>query len=190
MSSDPTQPQAPQRGNFLTWAALVVAVGTATGSVLFSLPPLNYIACPLCFYQRTFAFAVVGVYVVGLIAGLNQRAALSLLALPLAAGGAAVAGFHVWLIENGTLECPPGFLGYSTVPHQALAAFALLLFVQLCDLLMRLSSGREWLAVLVSLVVGAGLAGAGLVSAPKLPDPPKKAYEKEVPDICRRPYRP
>src|SRR5262249_24606400 len=147
----------PDRGpaGVFTWAALLVSLVAAAGSVWLSVGPLKLAACPLCFYQRTFAFAAVGVYAVGLLAGADRGVALSLLALPLAVGGAGVAAFHVWLVQTGPLECPAGAFGLYTAPHQSLAVFALLLLVQVCDLTGRLPEGRDWLAAVVGVVLGA-----------------------------------
>src|SRR5262245_300224 len=95
-----------------TWAALAVAVLALAGSLVLSLGPdtlgLKLKACPLCLYQRTFVMGVVAVLGVGLLAGPGRPGLLSLLALPLAVGALAVAGFHVRLELGEKLECPPG----------------------------------------------------------------------------------
>jgi disulfide bond formation protein DsbB len=186
MSSDPTT--APLRGAAFTWAALLVSIVAAAGSVWLSVG-MKLNACPLCFYQRTFAFAAVCVYAVGLLAGAERRVALSLLALPLAVGGAGVAAFHVWLVENGTLECPLGVFGLYTAPHQSLAVFALLLLVQVCDLTGRLPSGQERLAAVAGLALGALFAWGSIASSPPSPDPPKGGWPDKEIKVCRKPYR-
>jgi disulfide bond formation protein DsbB len=183
MSSEPrtTPPAGP-----LTLLALVIAVVTAAGSVLLTTY-LELIACPLCFYQRTFAFAVVGVLAVGVFTRMGRAAALSALALPLALGGLAVACFHVWLEMNGTLECPKGFFGLGTAPQQSLAAFALLTLVLLSDAWQDLRPGGGWSASLGGIVLGVVLAIGLIVTGPKLPKPPEQPYPGPL-NTCRPPY--
>src|SRR5436309_14988321 len=91
-----------------TWLALLVSAVAVAGSLWLSLG-MGLIACPLCFYQRTFAMSAFGVLAVGLL-GSERRGLLCLLALPLAVGGLAVAGWHVSLEVRGKLECPGGNL--------------------------------------------------------------------------------
>src|SRR5262245_53826111 len=91
----------------LTVAACVAAVATALGSLYLSGiggVGLGLHACPLCFYQRTFALAVVGVLVMGLLLGAGRAANLAALSLPLAVGGLAVAAWHVSLELRGKME--------------------------------------------------------------------------------------
>src|SRR5262245_66543427 len=107
------------------YSSLLVAVVALAGSLWLSVG-MKLKACPLCFYQRTFVMGVVAVLLVGLLAGVRPASVLSLLALPLAAGGVGVAGFHVYLEQTGKLECPDGILGLGTAPQQGLAAQALL----------------------------------------------------------------
>src|SRR5262245_2466312 len=102
-----------------TWAALVVSAAALAGSLFLSLG-MSLKACPLCFYQRTFAMSLVGVLGIGLLTGAGRGARLALLALPLAAAGLGVALFHVSLEVAGTLECPLGILGIGTAPQQSL----------------------------------------------------------------------
>src|SRR5436309_3284658 len=119
-------------GSSLTWFALLVALVALAGSLWLSLG-MHLKACPLCFYQRTFVMGVVGVLVMGLLTGARHSGYVSLLALPLAAGGVAVAGFHEYLEATGKLECPKGIADLGTAPQQSLAAFALLFLVLLVD---------------------------------------------------------
>src|SRR3979411_506515 len=95
------------RSTRLLWIALLVSVLAVIGSLALSLG-LGLRACPLCFYQRTFAMRVAAVLAMGLLMRLRRTGGLSLLALPLALGGLGVALFHVSLEWNGTLECPKG----------------------------------------------------------------------------------
>jgi disulfide bond formation protein DsbB len=183
MSSEPvkTPPAGP-----LTLLALVIAAVTAAGSVLLTTY-LGLVACTLCFYQRTFAFAAAGVLAVGVFTGMGRKTALAALTLPLAAGGLAVACFHVWLEVNGTLECPKGFFGLGTAPQQSLAAFALLTLVLLSDAWQDLRAGGGWSASLGGIVLGAVFAYALIVSGPKLAGPPKEPYTEPL-KVCRPPY--
>ena len=98
-----------ETGTLWTWLALLASAAAVAGTLWLSVG-MGLVACPLCFYQRTFAMAALGVLVMGLLVG-GRRGPLSLLALPTAVGGLAVAGFHVALEARGTLECPRGVLG-------------------------------------------------------------------------------
>src|SRR5258707_453737 len=116
----------------LTWAALAVALGGTAGSLLLSLG-LGLEPCPLCYYQRTAVFGCVGILLVGLISRAERTVSTSLFALPLAALGMGVAGYHVWLEATGKLECPMGLLGLGSAPQQSLAALSLLTMILLVD---------------------------------------------------------
>lgn len=106
-------------------------------------------ACPLCFFQRSFALAAVLVMVLLLgFEGLrSSRACLT--ALPLAVSGLGLATAHVQLVVRGKLECPPGLFGWGDGPTQSLAVFSALALgclggpgrsVVLC----RAGEGRRW----------------------------------------------
>src|SRR5436190_1735483 len=105
--------------SLLIWAALLVALAGLAGSLFLSLG-MNLKACPLCFYQRTFAMSVVAVLGMGLFTG-GRSGRLGLLTLPLAVAGLGVAVFHVYLETAGKLECPQGLLGWGSAPRQSLA---------------------------------------------------------------------
>src|SRR5689334_2005602 len=93
MRAETTGEPSPARGpTALTWLACLVALAASAGSVYLSVG-MRLRACPLCFYQRTYAFAAFGVLLVGLLSGTRHSA---LLALPLAVGGLGVAGYHVY----------------------------------------------------------------------------------------------
>jgi hypothetical protein len=146
--------------------------------------------CPLCYYQRTFAMALVGVLGMGLVTGAGQAGRLSLVALPVAVAGLGVALFHVWLEATGKLECPQGVLGWGTAPQQSLAAFGLTAAL-LVGAAVRGPApwpGR-WPAVIGGVVLGGLLALAACTSNPPMPVPPEKPYPKKPPDICRPPSR-
>lgn len=166
--------------------ALLSAVVVCVGSLYLSLG-LGLKACPLCFYQRTFAFALVGVLAVGLSLEMDGR--LNLLVLPLALGGLGVAGFHVLLISTGKLECPDGIGGIGKAPHQSLAAFSLVLlpilygiFVESADVCLKP------VPLLVAFSVGAGGVYGSICANP----PPMKATAPlgagEKLETCRVPF--
>jgi disulfide bond formation protein DsbB len=147
-------------------------------------------ACPLCFYQRTFAMSVLGVLGIGVLTGSRHRNVLNLLALPLAVGGFGVAVFHVFLESTGKLECPPGIFGIGTSPQQSLAIYLLLLVLVIVAVVHAGTFGEPRLTVsLAAVVLGVLFAVGAIVSAPPMPGPPTKAYETPL-EICRPPYRP
>jgi disulfide bond formation protein DsbB len=168
---------------------LLAALGGLAGSLYLSLG-MDLKPCPLCYYQRTFMMGLVGVLVMGLVAGAGQAGRLGLLALPLAAGGLGVALFHVWLEATGKLECPQGVFGWGTAPKQSLAVFALTGILLLGEILCGpgLGPGRL-LALAGGLVLGGLLALAACTSNPPMPAPPPKPYS-QPPEICRPPYHP
>jgi disulfide bond formation protein DsbB len=146
-------------------------------------------ACPLCFYQRTFALGIVAVLGVGLLAGMGRLVALSTLALPLAVGGLGVAGFHVYLELAGKLECPAGIANIGTSPQQSLAGFALLTLLLLRDAARRGRRGGGVPAVVGTAVLGALFAFGCVRSSPPMPAAPGKPYDpNQRIDICRPPY--
>ena len=195
--------EAPERPSSLaTWLALLVALLTAAGSLWLTMGfhlenvdvphKMKLVPCPLCYYQRTFALSAFGVLFLGLLTGINKQHSLSLLALPLAIGGLAIAGFHVYLEMQGKLECPLGVsfgLGeFGTAPKQSLVGFGVLTLLLLIDVVVRRDdiAGREF-SILLSLLVGAALTVGCLYSAPPLPPSPKTPYESPL-EKCRPPY--
>ncbi len=167
-----------------TWAAFAAALVTLAGSLYLSVG-MSLVACPLCFYQRTFVMGVVGVLAVGLLTGAGRGSTLSALALPAAVGGVGVAAFHVYLELNGTLECPDGVLGIGTAPKQSLVALTVVLVLLVRDVLTL--GGRGAVALLSSLVLGALFTWASIASAPP-PKVPPGPYTDPL-DTCRKPYR-
>jgi disulfide bond formation protein DsbB len=182
-----SSPGESSRLSVATLLALLVAGLTAFGSIYLS-QGMKLKACPLCFYQRTFALSLVAILVVGLAGGLRPQR-LALAALPLALGGLGVAAFHVSLEVREILECPKGLLGAGTAPQQSLGMFAIVSLLLLADVVRGLGSGGVGaLGLLAALVVTSGVIWASCTSNPPLPDPPSVPY-KDPPDICRRPYR-
>src|SRR5262245_39174749 len=99
----PGNDDAPRDGaTFWTYAAALVSLATLAGTLYLSIG-MQLKACPLCLYQRTFVMGVVGVLFVGILSGGRK---LSLLALPMAVAGLALAGFHTYLEATEVLECP------------------------------------------------------------------------------------
>jgi disulfide bond formation protein DsbB len=175
---------APPNDN-LTWGALGVALVGSAGTIYLSVG-MGLVACPLCFYQRAFILAAFGTLAVGLFAGTNRLAPLSLLALPAAVAGLALAAFHVNLERVGKLECPGGLFGLGSAPQQSLGCFAVLTAVLLIDLLWAGRNVPQMHAV-VAAILGGAFAWACIASAPPMPPKPEKAYDAP-PKICRPPY--
>jgi len=170
-----------------TWAALATAVVAATGSLALTLLEQKQ-ACPLCFYQRTFALCLVAVLGQGLLSTALRGGRLAVLALPLALGGLGVAAFHVNLEVRDVLECPVGLFGVATAPKQSLALFAVLTVLLGAGVSAGLRA-REVspLATVLAVVLGGGLAWASISANPKLREPPAKPYGAP-PNVCRPPY--
>ena len=163
-------------------AAFVGLIGLA-GTLFLSLG-MQLRACPLCFYQRIFVMAVVGVLVLGLFVHGGRPGLVSLLALPAAAGGLAIAGWHNYLEASGIMECPLGVGGLGSAPQQSMAVFALLTLLLFLDLLLN----RLWLPGLMALVLGGGFAFGAIQTTPNNPLP---RYEIDVnEDMCRKIKKP
>ena len=174
-------------GKTWAWLALAAAAATVAGSLVLSVE-MGLIACPLCFYQRTFAMALAAVLGLGLITRAVRPDRLTLLALPIALAGLGVAAYHVSLELRGRLECPAGLFNLGTAPQQSLALFALASVLLLVDVLRGLTAGAVGFAGLVlALALGGGMAWACCNSNPPLPL--RYDYEKP-PDICRPPAPP
>jgi disulfide bond formation protein DsbB len=169
----------------LNWIALLLAAVATAGSLYLSMG-MSLVACPLCFYQRSFAMAALAVLLVGIGTGMGRVVSLSALALPLAAAGLGVAGFHVWLELSGVLECPKALFDLGTAPQQSLAALGLLTVALLLDAGSR-RIGSSWLAAVAGLVLGGLMAAGSIASAPPLPKLPDKPYDSP-PKICRPPF--
>jgi disulfide bond formation protein DsbB len=173
-------------GPGLTWAALLAALAGIAGSLYLSLE-MKLIPCPLCYYQRSFIMGVAAVLLLGLVTRASRVAPLSLLALPLGAAGAGVAGFHVYLEKIGALECPGGVFNFGSAPQQSLAVYVVLLILLVADALKR-GGGPvvRFLALLMALGLGGAIAYGCIVSAPP-PRKPDRAYNLP-PNTCRVPY--
>ncbi len=171
----------------LTWLAFAASIIVLAGSLWLSMG-MNLKACPLCFYQRTFAMGIVAVFTIGLVSRAAPRAILSMLSLPMGIAALTVAGFHVSLELNGTLECPRGVLGVGTAPQQSLAGLAIMTILLAADVIRNRSALRFAAgAFIASIVVGVVLGWLAIASSPPLPGPPAAPYEGE-PEVCRRPF--
>jgi hypothetical protein len=168
---------------------LLVALLALAGSLWLSVG-MGLKACPLCFYQRTFAMGVVAVLGVGVLTEKQHRGALNLLALPLAVAGFGVAAFHVSLELSDKLECPPGVLGVGTAPQQSLTVLAVLLALVVAGVVRGWGAGAGHRpASAVAVVLGLLLAWGAVASSPPMPPAPMKAYGTPL-DMCRPPFHP
>ena len=168
--------------------ALLFSCVTIAGSLYLSLG-LGLKACPLCFYQRTFAFALVGVIVVGLLALGEHRRRVALLALPLAVGGFGVAAFHTYLVLANKLECPLGIADLGPAPAQSLVSFTLVLLSVGWGVVQDVRANR-WLGL--SAVVGVALGCVAVYGSIMANPPAAKATKATEPgerlETCRVPY--
>jgi hypothetical protein len=170
------------------WTAFLLACIAVAGSLYLSMG-MGLKACPLCFYQRSFAMGTAAVLLLGLFSGRGHRGMALSFVVPMVVGGLGVAAFHVSLEFNGKLECPSGVLGFGSAPMQSLAIYiALTLAVAEGILQVRRSGERVVLNSLFGVVLGALIAWGSIASSPPLPPTPTKAYEG-APDTCRPPYR-
>ncbi len=169
-------------------AALSLAAWGAGGSVYLSVG-LGLKACPLCFYQRSFAIAAALVlWMLLWIEGVRSPRACAV-ALPLVISGLGVAIFHVYLVQSGKLECPPALFGWGDGPLQSLAVFTVLTVITLMGgrSAHQAAGGPRSPIRLAAVLVGAGSAWACIASAPPLPPVPKQPYDaiKQPFDMCR-----
>lgn len=129
----PAKPLEHNLKDLWTRAALFVAVVGVIGSLYLSLK-MDLKACPLCFYQRAFMMAAMGALAFGLFVHVPP-AVQSVLTLPAAAGGGAIAVWHTSLVSTRAMECPLGVSGWLTAPQESMVVFALLVALLLGDLL-------------------------------------------------------
>ena len=152
-------PSASPEPSLWQWAATLVALAALAGSLYLSIG-LGLKACQLCYYQRTFVMGVVAILVAGLFIKDLRPSIATLLALPLAVAGLAVAGYHEFLVQTGALECPHGVLGFGTAPEQSLIVLVLLTVLLIVDQLRQ----HALTAIFASVVLGALLAFSGIMS--------------------------
>lgn len=177
------------------YAAVAMSlIGSVGGLMLTWMAGLT--ACTLCFYQRVFMMSCLGVLGVGALTRDLKPGRASLLALPAAMGGFAIAVFHVNLEMSGKLECPTGLFGLATAPMQSLVAFGLLVGLLGGDLIEARKAGHG----IPALGLGAALLGlvfaVGLIfSGPPLPvysEEPgfQKRFKYQGPPVECRPPKP
>ena len=166
-----------------TVAALVAALVSVAGSLYLSLG-MGLIACPLCFYQRTFAFAVLGVLILGVFTRARESGYVNLMAFLPAVAGGLVAAFHTYLEATGKLVCPKGIAGFGSAPQQSLAAYVLILACLVPGLAIDMRrKGMSVAPVGWSLLLGGAFAYGCLVSAPAASMPPAE----KRPFMCHPP---
>jgi disulfide bond formation protein DsbB len=169
-----------------TLAALVAALVSVAGSLYLSLG-MRLIACPLCFYQRTFAFAVLGILVLGVFTRARETAYVNLMALLPTVAGGLIAAFHTYLEAAGRLICPKGIAELGSTAQQSLASFILILTCLLPGLAIDIRrKGLSAAPVGWSLLLGGVFAYGCIVSspAPTMPPPDKR------PLMCHPPESP
>lgn len=178
---------ASERVGTLTWLTLLVSAAVVGGSLYLSLG-MGLIACPLCFYQRTFAIAVFCILAVGILGGVRPAWRLSLLALAPAFSGLGMAGWHYSRVALGEMVCPDGAFGLGSAPLQSLATFAVLTLLLCCDVTIgcRSTSGvcsQTLLGGIAAVVLGLGLAFASLKATYIVPLP---SNFPDIEKICRK----
>jgi disulfide bond formation protein DsbB len=172
-------------GMAITGLALVAALLAVAGSLYLSIG-MELKACPLCFYQRTFAMAAVAVLGLGMLLPGVRVSVLHVLALPAAVGGLAIAVWHCYLEGSGRLECPAGVFALGSAPQQSLAIYVILLGLLIAGLIA--DSGRRGADLAIgagAIVLGILFAVGGIRSSPKTPVPDYTVPVDQ--DGCRKP---
>jgi hypothetical protein len=170
------------------WCALAGAIFASIGSLYLSLV-MGLKACPLCFYQRTFAYALAAVLGVGVV-NLSEPASILLFAFPLIVGGFGVALFHSFMVWSKTLECPAGVANFRSAPEQSLIVFSLILvcFIE--------GFREQWtspslspLGIVSGLMLGA-ISVYGSICANPMPPKPTAPYPADQRlETCRFAYK-
>jgi hypothetical protein len=169
---------------FWTWVALLFALIGVAGTLYLSIGQqltfgMDLVACPLCFYQRTFILSLAAALFVGLLAGPRRSGYLSLITLPLTVAGLAIAAYHVYLEYDGRLKCPDGallnlyeqfkgqddlykqFRDMLTPPKESLVIFVLIFLVQGIDVLRSSNRGGYGFGPMLAAIIVGGLLAAG-----------------------------
>ena len=175
-----SKPNSSGSGRFWEFLALVISVAALAGSLYLSIG-MKLKACPFCLYERTFMMGVVGVLLMGLFRGRDEKGSFAaLLALPLAIGGLGVAGFHVYLEITEVLECPDGVFGILSAPQQSLVAFVLVTIL----LAVALNQSAMFITGFGAVILGALFCYGSIKSAPPLPKAPTQPYATPM-EGCR-----
>lgn len=167
------------RPNPFTLAALVAALGSAIGSLYLSLG-LKLIACPLCFYQRTFAFSILGILLVSYATRVRTMGVSNVLAyVPTVAGGI-VAAWHTYLDMSGKLICPKGLFDLGSTAQQSLASYVLIFVCLVPGLILDVRRGQLAIpAVGWTTLLGAIFAYFCIVASPP-PSQPKPELRSRI----------
>jgi hypothetical protein len=182
------QPDPPPPSPIYSWVAVGLAAVAAAGGLYLNLVE-EKMPCPLCFYQRGFAYATLGIMVVGLLTKLNERVSVATLALPVAFAGLGVALWHVQLIRNETLICPLGITRYFNAPQESAIIFGLLCSVLMVDAYQLGRPGCEFQFVVGGVAAGLALAGLSLLGNPP---PQTQATAEDKPETvktCMKAYK-
>lgn len=119
-------------GFFLLYAAWIIALAAALGSLYFS-DIRGFAPCVLCWYQRSFMYPLVIVLGIGIV---REDKSVYWYALPLSIAGLAIAVYHNFLyyriIPESATPCVSGvsctervveYFGFVGIPLLSLAAF-------------------------------------------------------------------
>jgi hypothetical protein len=144
-------------------------------------------ACPLCFYQRTFAMAAFATLLLALLTGAWRTGYAHIMALPSLLGGMVVAGIHVYLSDIANkLECPKGINDLGSAPVQSLTAFGVTLLIYLWGVR---SDGKAGVGVILASAMLAGAMGyAGFAGSPPAAKPTAPYDPNQRIETCRVPY--
>lgn len=178
-------PDLSKPNNALVIASLALALLGSLGSVYLSMG-LGLKACPLCYYQRTFVFAALGVLLIGVVYQAYEHVCLPALALPLALGGLGVAAFHVSMELRGKMECPIGVTTVLSAPKESFTILLLLSGTLLAGALMSDKPAGGWGGVALAVVLAALFTVGCLMAAGPAP---AADYDKPI-DMCRPLRRP
>lgn len=173
----------PSRFSLPTVAALAAAGISVAGSLYLTIG-MKLIPCPLCFYQRTFAFAVLGILIVGVFTRARDGGYLNLMALLPTIAGGLIAAFHTYLEGTGRLICPKGIFGIGSTAQQSLASFMLVLACLVPGLAQDVRrKGLSVVAVGWTVILGGAFAFGCIASSPAPSMPPAD----KLPYICHPP---
>lgn len=160
------------QGTKWQWLSLILALLAVAGSIALSLVA-GLKPCPLCFYQRTFAMGLLGLFVVGSITR-TPPGTLSIGAVPMVIGGFGVSVFHVYLELSKTLDCPAGLFNVGTAPQQSFAMYILMVIAVFgCCF----SERVKLKAFITGCVLGTTFAVLSCISNGSLPSTPNPKFD-------------
>jgi hypothetical protein len=120
----------PKSAMLLNVVALAVALLALAGS-FWLRAGLDSKVGALAYYQWSFMIAVASILLLAQLTELRASSVVSVLAMPVAMAGLALAVYHVERQLAGKLESPPGLFGFGSAPVQSLVAQAVLVIVLL-----------------------------------------------------------